>query len=352
MKKAFLVIAAFVLTVNVMAQVKFAEGSLKEVLAQAKAENKRVIVFASASWCGPCKQLVKEVFPLKEVSDYINSNYLMKKYELDIADPDNINRYNIKSYPTFIFVDSNGKEMNRMVGAAKDGNEFIKNVKQLSDPSNRVEVLKTRFIEEPSYAVDYLIYLDKMRMYNEINDSYEFLVKNRTIEELFNQKNVAHFKSKPLYLTCPLILFMVKNSDAIIKHIGKKDFDAIIAPTVNEFILGFMLGRTATIEKQREALTDIAKREAFNTPLCQFINSSFDSMANKEIKTTLKNAQKYFKGADESSRLRIALIATRPSIWEYTRENQLLINKFLKWCLKFEDVEFNINKYNFLMEKV
>lgn len=352
MKKVFLVIITSMLAMSAVAQVKLAEGSLKELLAQAKAENKRVILFASATWCGPCKQLVKEVFPLKEVSDYINANYLMKKYELDIADPDNINSYNIKSYPTFIFVDYDGKEMNRMVGAAKNGEEFIKNVKQLSDPSNRIELMKSRFREDTAYTADYLIYLDKMRMYNEINDTYEFLVKNRSIEELFHPTSVAYFKSKPLYLTCPLILYMVKNSDAVIKHIGKKDFDAIITPAANEFILGFMLGRNTSIEKQREALTDIAKREAFNTPLCQFINSSFDSMNNKEIKTTLKNAKKYFKGADESSRLRIVLIATRYSVWEFNRENQLLINKFLSWCLKTEDAEFNIQKYNFLMEKV
>lgn len=352
MKKLILVITAITLSINVMAQVKFAKGNLKEVTAQAKTENKRVMIFASASWCGPCKQLIKEVFSLDDVSDYINTNYIVKKYDLDIADPDNVNSYNIKSYPTIIFIDNDGKEMNRIVGAAKNGAEFLKEVKQLSDPSNKVELMKKRFHEDKFYAADYLIYLEKMRMHNEINNSYEFLVKNRTIEELFNHDNVEYFKGRSLYLSCPIIIFMMNNSDAIIKHISKKEFDAIIAPTVNEFIYGLMLGHKGSVEKQRNALADIAKREAFNTPLCKFVNTSFDYMNNKEIKVTLNNAKKYFKGADENSRLRIVLIATRYSAWEYNKENQLLINKFLTWCLKTEDVEFNIKKYNFLMEKV
>ena len=58
-------------TMSLLAQgIQFREGNWKEILEIAKKENKLVFVDNYTSWCGPCKKMVSEIFPLKEVGDF------------------------------------------------------------------------------------------------------------------------------------------------------------------------------------------------------------------------------------------------------------------------------------------
>lgn len=45
--------------------VRFVEKPFKDVLAQAKAENKMVFIDCYTSWCGPCKMMAAKEFPKK-----------------------------------------------------------------------------------------------------------------------------------------------------------------------------------------------------------------------------------------------------------------------------------------------
>ena len=67
-------------SISLLAQgIQFREGSWKEILEIAKKENKLVFVDNYTSWCGPCKKMVSEVFPLKEVGDFYNANFICYK---------------------------------------------------------------------------------------------------------------------------------------------------------------------------------------------------------------------------------------------------------------------------------
>ena len=50
MKKILLFFILTLITTNLFSQVKFYDGDLKESISKAKAENKQVMIFASASW--------------------------------------------------------------------------------------------------------------------------------------------------------------------------------------------------------------------------------------------------------------------------------------------------------------
>src|SRR5579864_9669023 len=55
----------------------FEEGmSWQQVLAKAKKENKYIFVDCYTTWCGPCKYMSKEIFPLKETGDAVNPHYI------------------------------------------------------------------------------------------------------------------------------------------------------------------------------------------------------------------------------------------------------------------------------------
>lgn len=71
------------------------------------------VIDFNATWCPPCQQ-IKPVFESleKEYSGRVN----FKSIDVD-ENPEMAGRYNIESIPTFIFLNSEGKEINRLVGA-------------------------------------------------------------------------------------------------------------------------------------------------------------------------------------------------------------------------------------------
>lgn len=80
MKKCILVLAIVLSSVALFAQgVNFQELTLKEACAKAKAENKLVFIDCYTDWCGPCRLMTEEIFPMKEMGDYFNPKYICIK---------------------------------------------------------------------------------------------------------------------------------------------------------------------------------------------------------------------------------------------------------------------------------
>ncbi|SMC39729.1 thioredoxin family protein [Pedobacter africanus] len=118
MKRYVLVACLMMFTGKLFAQgIEFSHGTWKEVLAKAKQEDKLVFVDVYTSWCGPCKKMVAEVFPLKEVGEVFNPNFV--NYKIDAEKGEGIEiakKFGVKSYPTYLFVNGDGELVYRSGG--------------------------------------------------------------------------------------------------------------------------------------------------------------------------------------------------------------------------------------------
>lgn len=108
--------------------VNFKEISFKEALKQAKENDKMLFVDCYTSWCVPCKVMEKEEFIKREAVEYFESNFICVKYDMEKGEGITLaKKFNTTSYPTYLIVDADGKEVHRVVGADKIKN-LIKKV--------------------------------------------------------------------------------------------------------------------------------------------------------------------------------------------------------------------------------
>ena len=92
---------------------------LDQVLSLAKKEHKIVFIDGYTKTCIPCKELDQKVFPLKEVGDYFNSNFINVKYDLEEPEGEKVRaRYKdvITGFPSLILLDEDGKMIHKMGG--------------------------------------------------------------------------------------------------------------------------------------------------------------------------------------------------------------------------------------------
>ncbi len=119
MKRLTLTLTLALLSFAALAQqgIQFIEGNWKQVLAQAKAENKLVFVDVYTSWCGPCKLMAAEVFPMENVGKLFNASFVNYKFDAEKGEGVALaKQYGVRSYPTYLFVDGDGKLVYRTSG--------------------------------------------------------------------------------------------------------------------------------------------------------------------------------------------------------------------------------------------
>lgn len=141
---------------------QFFKGTFAQALAKAKKENKKLMVDCYTLWCGPCRHMAKNVFPDENLGKYLNANFVCIQLDMEHGEGPELNKtFNVEAYPTFIFFDAEGKEMNRFEGMCMQ-NEFqkrcerilkgeapiVKEDSETAKKDNRQEAKKDTIIDE------------------------------------------------------------------------------------------------------------------------------------------------------------------------------------------------------------
>ncbi|MBK9151184.1 MAG: thioredoxin family protein [Saprospiraceae bacterium] len=114
----FFLLNVFFATLISAQGIQFFEGSWKDAMAKAKAEDKLLFVDAFAKWCGPCKMMAKNVFTQQQVGDFFNQNFVNLKLDMEEADGITFgHKYPVSAYPTLFFIDGDGKVIKTVRGA-------------------------------------------------------------------------------------------------------------------------------------------------------------------------------------------------------------------------------------------
>ncbi|MCU0445467.1 MAG: thioredoxin fold domain-containing protein [Microscillaceae bacterium] len=97
--------------------VQFFEGTWSELLADAKARKKPFFVDVFTTWCQPCKMMSKLTFTDSEVGKISKMYYLAYKIDAERGEGVEVaEKYKVKSYPTVLFFNAEGKLIGRETG--------------------------------------------------------------------------------------------------------------------------------------------------------------------------------------------------------------------------------------------
>jgi len=143
--------------------VQFAEGKLDSALVRSKVEGKPVLLFCYASWCPHCKNMKEKVFSNVDVADFCNKHFICVEQDMEKGEGVDLHKsFGIRSYPTFIFLNSSGEVLYRAAVEFTAPN-FIAEAKNALNPDKQLPGLKKLFESNVSKAGNCLIYMKALK---------------------------------------------------------------------------------------------------------------------------------------------------------------------------------------------
>lgn len=132
---------------------------LSTALAQAEKQGKLLFVDCYSTWCGPCMHLSKNVFPLKEVGDFYNRNFVCAKFDMDkFASVEIAQKYGVRGFPTLLFLNGKGEMVHKSVGAG-DANMMIELGKTAMDSTKNLVSVERKIMKGDHSAETISLYL-------------------------------------------------------------------------------------------------------------------------------------------------------------------------------------------------
>lgn len=92
-------------------------------LAKDTSTDMKKILYFSAAWCGPCRQMSAVIADTFETRPEISDTYSFERVDVD-AEPERASRMGIRGVPTLIILNEQGQEEARKIGAFPK-NKFI-----------------------------------------------------------------------------------------------------------------------------------------------------------------------------------------------------------------------------------
>ena len=275
MKKTTSIIIAILISFSLLAQeskgVFFESGTLSDALQKAKKNKKsRNLVFLDCytTWCGPCKYMTNNVFTIENVGNYFNENFVNIKIDMEKGEGIELaKKYQIKAYPTFLILDSDGNEINRVVGGG-EADQFIEKVKRAMDinstPKKKKEVYEANKTFEN--ALTYINALNDSYLSEELNSFIETLFPTLQIKERYSEKLWPYLSQVLSLPNCKFLDIVIADKYYADQYLSKKQLDEVICHSIKSEIALIVSGKsenndTIAIKKNINVLSLLANND-------------------------------------------------------------------------------------------
>lgn len=221
------------------AEIQWFEGSFAD--AQKVATNEMIMIDFYTDWCVWCKRLDSDVFPKTEISKFAKENLISIKIDAEKGEGIALaKKYNASGFPTILFTDAGGNEIDRIVGYLPL-EPFLEELNRIKNRIDTFDSLQNRAKSEPN---NHKI-LEKLGQKNEDRGDLESAKNNwRRILRIEKTHNKARYKlaeyearetknpevlqqfiaenpkNENLVLAYQWVLYLIKNTKNIEKEIA------------------------------------------------------------------------------------------------------------------------------------
>jgi thioredoxin-related protein len=318
--------------------ITFFEGTFSEALEEAKKQEKIIFVDAYTTWCGPCKRMAKDIFPLPEVGEFYNANCINLKIDMETDEGLNFQKkYPVSAYPTFYFIDEKGETIANVKGgkSAEDFIELGRRAVGKIDRSGAYVEIYEQGDRSPELVYNYVKALNKSgKPTLKIANDYI-----RSQKDMTTPQNLAFLFEATTQADSRIFDLMIEHRAAIEKLMGKelvesrieKACRATLATAIeynNEDLLkeakDKMQLHHATLGNSFAYEADMQYYRAINAP-DKYVDAC-EGCAKKEIK----------KDAARLHDLAAAMLADFPKDKKVTEAAEEFAKKAAKWEATFE----------------
>ena len=234
-------------------------ATFQQAVEQAKISKKKIFLDCYASWCGPCKQMARNVFTQQSVGDFMNPSFVCIKIDMEKGEgPALQQKLDLTAYPTFVIFNSEGKEIGRWVGGS-NAETFIQKVKDNSKDAG-TESMDKRFADgdrDPQFLLEYLNALGATYKQSQCNVVAEALLDGKA-ETFASDATLSNVFMKHLQNPYhPSFIYTAKNPQALTTTVGNAAVNAKLQSIWNNY------PRTLIEEENGTANMDMEKFQAF-----------------------------------------------------------------------------------------
>lgn len=231
-KYSLILLTLFILPISGAAQnrsINFESGSFEDILKKAQTENKLVMLDAYTTWCGPCKRMTQTVFTDNKVADFYNTHFINAKFDMEKGEGPKIkDRYEIRAYPTILFINGKGEMVHIGVGWTNP-KYFIELGKKAMDTKANLAYYSREFESNksnPEFIAEYLNILKNAHIpYEEKLNAYW---ETQKTEDLIEKENWNLFKTFVKDTDSKEFKYLRQNKELFYKKHGKREVEQVI----------------------------------------------------------------------------------------------------------------------------
>ena len=342
MKKILIITLLFLTLSNyrAQAQMQFESENFSNVLKKAKTLNKKIFIDCYTSWCGPCKMLAAKIFPDLKVGEYMNNEFVNFKIDMEKGEGIELrSQFKVNAYPTLLILDSNGEEINRIVGAQATPELFIAAIKKASKEENSLTELKKRNEGNIDETDNYLRAVCARGIPEETEQVLIETFQRREPHQRYNMSSFKIYRSVIKTIDQNIAVLILKDKKNAIKYLGQESYNEFVEHKINDKIFSLYMGNI----KDGVNITECIKFDEFAKPypeitdafLFKYFTQTYKLICNSQIDEFLKISFNFLLEANNSEAISIQKFTYRIAITSNNKES--LINQYEIYKSKLSD---------------
>ena len=209
----------------------FTDLSLDEALVRAGKENKLVFVDFYTTWCGPCKLMDRTTFKDPKVVAWLHDQAIAVKVDAE-AQLELAKKYEIKNYPTMLWLKADGKQAVRHIGTL-DAEEFMTNAELAQKGASPYTEILAKLETDSNNAQLRLEYISKLLGNDDKDTAFEYL------KTTFADQQSGKLEMSPVLLYASMArirtekskAFLAEQYDVLHKDITSGELNASLVST-------------------------------------------------------------------------------------------------------------------------